>query len=322
MTASHGHTHDHAHAGHSHTDPSATTRKLVIALQINFVFLLIEAIGGWYTNSLALLSDAGHMLTDVGALALALGARWLASRPATASRSFGFRRAEVLAAFLNAITLWAIVGGIVWEGIERINRPESVGSGLMVVIAFLGLAANLISAWMLSGSHGDINVRGAYLHLMADALGSVGALVAGVAMLWGVSPVIDPIASMLIAGLVFWGSLGLMRQSVNILMEATPAGINVAAISRALANLPGVREVHDLHIWQIGSGLVSLTGHLVVHNQVDRDLLLMQAQGLMRSKHGIDHVTLQTETAELHRFLTTEEQTVSLQRKRPLPPDV
>jgi cobalt-zinc-cadmium efflux system protein len=113
-----------------------------------------------------------------------------------------------------------------------------------------------------------------------------------------------------------------MRQSVNILMEATPAGINVAAISRALANLPGVREVHDLHIWQIGSGLVSLTGHLVVHNQVDRDLLLMQAQGLMRSKHGIDHVTLQTETAELHRFLTTEEQTVSLQRKRPLPPDV
>lgn len=314
--------HDHHHGtAHGHGSADRTTRRLVYALEINFVFLVVEAAGGWYTNSLALLSDAGHMLTDVAALALALAARWLARQPADAKRSFGWRRAEILAAFINAIALWAIVAAILWEAVRRIRQPEAVGSELMVAVAFLGLVANAVSAWMLAGEHDDLNVRGAFLHLISDVLGSVGALIAGVVMLFGGSAVVDPITSMLIAGLVFWGSLGLMRQSVNILLEAAPADMDVSAVTASLIALPGVREVHDLHVWQIGSGLVSLTGHLIVDGAADRDRILMQAQGVLRSRHGIEHLTLQTETPELHRFLTTAEQTVKLERKQPRTPD-
>lgn len=314
--------HDHHHGtAHDHGSADRTTTRLLYALEINFVFLVVEAVGGWYTNSLALLSDAGHMLTDVAALALALAARWLARRPANAQRSFGWRRAEILAAFLNAIALWAIVAAIVWEAVHRLRHPEAVGSELMVAIAFLGLVANAVSAWMLAGEHDDLNVRGAFLHLMSDVLGSVGALTAGLIMLFGGSPIVDPLTSMLIAGLVFWGSLGLMRQSVNILLEAAPADMDVSAVTASLIALPGVREVHDLHVWQIGSGLVSLTGHLIVETEADRDRTLMQAQGVLRSRHGIEHLTLQLETPELHRFLTTAEQTVNLARKPPRTPD-
>lgn len=310
--------HDHGHS-HPAADPRAerTTRRLRYALEINFVFLIVEAAGGWYTNSLALLSDAGHMLTDVAALALALFARWLAARPASAQRSFGYRRAEILAAFLNALALWAIVAGILWEAVQRVRAPEAVGSGLMTVIALLGLAANAVSAWMLAGEHGDMNVRGAFLHLMADVLGSVGALVAGLVMLFGGNPIVDPLASILIAGLVFWGSLGLMRQSVDVLMEAAPAHVDVGAVTRALAAVAGVAEVHDLHVWQIGSGLVSLSGHLVVGNDADRDVVLLQAQRMLRGDFAIEHATLQIETAALHRFLTTAETTINFERKRP-----
>lgn len=314
---------DHSHHHHAASQPEVqrTNRRLLYALQINALFLIVEAAGGLYTNSLALLSDAGHMLTDVAALALALAARWLAQRPATIQRSFGYRRAEILAAFLNALLLWAIVGGIIWEAIHRMRSPEPVDSSVMTLIAFLGLGANAVSAWFLHGVHGDINVRGAYLHLMADALGSIGALGAGLLLMFGGNPIVDPIASILIAGLVFWSSLGLMRDSVNILMEASPAGVDPAAVHGSLSHLPGVAEVHDLHVWQIGSGLTSLTGHLVTENDVDRDHLLMQAKGLLRSVHGISHLTLQIETRDLHRFLTTEEHTVQLDRKRPQRPD-
>jgi cobalt-zinc-cadmium efflux system protein len=299
----------------------AVNRRLLIALEINAAFLVVEAVGGWLTNSLALLSDAAHMLTDVAALGLALGARWLASRPATTRRSYGYRRAEILAAFLNALLLWAIVAGVLWEALHRLRAPQAVDAGVMSGIALLGLAANAVSAYMLAGEHGDINVRGAFLHLAADTLGSLGALGAGVYMLLGGSPAVDPLASILIAGLVFWGSLGLMRQSVDILMESTPAHLDVAAITRSLAALRVVREVHDLHVWQIGSGLVSLTGHLIVDAEADRDRLLLDARGVLHAHHGIEHLTIQLETPELHRFLTTAEQTVRLERKRPPSPD-
>lgn len=320
MTGPHRHPHVHAH-DHGATASDRVNRRLILALEINVVFLVVEALGGWYTNSLALLSDAAHMLTDVAALGLALGARWLAAQKAPKHRSYGYRRAEILAAFLNALLLWAIVAGVLWEAIHRLRTPEPVEGTLMTGIAFLGLVANAVSAFMLAGEHGDINVRGAFLHLAADTLGSLGAMGAGIFMMFGGSPAVDPLTSILIAGLVFWGSLGLMRQSVNILMESTPAGFDAAAISRSLAELRGVREVHDLHIWQIGSGLVSLTGHLIVESETDRDRLLMEARGLMHSRHGIEHLTIQIETPELHRFLTTAEQTVRLERKRPPSPD-
>jgi cobalt-zinc-cadmium efflux system protein len=312
-----GHHHDHPHPLASGTQ---TQRRLILALEINVLFLFVEAIGGWYTNSLALISDAGHMLTDVAALALALVAHWLAARPATTTRTFGYRRAEILAAFLNSLLLWGIVAVVVWTASRRILNPPPVQGALMSVIAFLGLAANAGGAWMLHKEHGNMNVRGAYLHLLSDTLGSLGALGAGAYMMFGGSAVADPIISILIAGLIFWGSIGLMRDSVNILMEATPANVDMAGIQRSLAGLPGVHEVHDLHVWQIGSGLTALTGHLVVGSSIDRDHLLMQAQGVMRTNHGIQHLTLQTETLELHRFLTTEEQTVQLERKNPISP--
>lgn len=304
-----------------HQGAQAISRRLVYALEINVAFLIVEAVGGYFTNSLALLTDAGHMFTDVGALGLALAARWLATRPATDRRTFGYLRAEILAAFLNSILLWVLVTGVLWEAIQRVRHPEPIASGWMTIIAVLGLAANLASAWLLRGSQSDLNIRGAYLHLLSDALGSVGALGAGIFLMLGGNPIADPLVSLLIAGLIFWASIGLMRESLDILMEATPHSLDISAVQRTLSTLPGVTEVHDLHIWQVGTGLVSLTGHLIVDASTDRDRLLMQAQGALRSMHGISHATLQIETAELHRFLTTQEHTVKLERKRPPSPD-
>ncbi len=320
------HRHDHGPASSpgdrsGHSDGSGTTRRLIIALVINFVFLLVEAIGGWLTNSLALLSDAGHMLTDVGALALAVFARWLAARPAGLHRTFGFRRAEIIAAFVNALLLWVIVGVVVWEAIQRFSAPAPVDAMPMAFIAAAGLLANVVSAWLLHRDHRhDLNVHGAYIHLIADAAGSVGALGAGLIMLGGGSPVADPIASLIIAALIFWGSFGLMRESVEILMEAAPADIDLRDLQEDLIGIPDVRGVHDFHVWRISTGLISLTGHLIVTGEADRDLILMQSQGLLRSRHGIHHVTLQIETEDLHRFLTTEETTVRLDPRRHTPP--
>ena len=321
------HHHDHGHPPHapggsSEPEPKRTTRNLIIALAINAVFVVLEAVGGFITNSLALLSDAGHSLSDVGALGLALGARWLVSLPATSTRrTFGYLRAEILAAFFNVLLLWGVVVWVVWEAIERIAVPQPVLSGGIIIIAAVGVVVNLVSAWFLHGSHQhDINVRGAYVHLIADAFGSVGALAAGLFIYFGGSPVADPIASVIISVLIIWGTFGLMRESVDILMEAVPAHIDIGNVNQTLARIPGIRQVHDLHVWKIGTGMTALTGHLVVGNDTDRDRILMQAQGALWSTHQIEHITLQVETEQLHAFLTDQETTVQLQRRYPAEP--
>ncbi|HES58552.1 MAG TPA: cation transporter, partial [Firmicutes bacterium] len=272
----HGHNsgHQHSHgAGHAHShalsmamglDPVVLNR-LWWAFGINLVWLIVEVVGGLITGSLALLADAGHMLTDVAALGLAIFVAYLARTPRTPRRTFGLLRAEVIGAFLNGATLVVIVGLIFWEAWRRLGQPQEVDARLMLVIAVLGLAANAGSAWVLmSHQHSSVNVRGAFLHLVGDALGSVGAIVAG-AVIWstGWTP-IDPIASVVIGLIILWGSIGLLRNTTNILLNAVPPGIDYEEVLAALTSYDHCMEVHDLHIWSITESEPALSAHVVL----------------------------------------------------------
>ncbi len=278
----------------------ANRRPLGIALAITATFLVIEVIGGLVTGSLALLADAGHMATDVAALALALGASWLAGRPATLAYSFGFRRAEVLAAFINAASLIALSLYVFWEAFQRFGDPPEVDSGPMLVIAIAGLLANLASAFVLSrgGGHAhDLNTRGAFLHVIGDALGSVGAIVAAIVMLATGWFYADPILSAGIGLLIVWSSWRLLRESVDVLLESTPDSIDAADVRAAMTTVVGVEGVHDLHIWTLTPGFVSLSAHVEVGDVRPWDEVLLDLSGILRERFGIVHVTLQPETS-------------------------
>ena len=291
--------HDHEH--HENREQPSTRvnrRPLVVALVITSAFLIAEVIGGLLTGSLALLADAGHMATDVAALALALFAVWLARRPATPERSFGFYRAEVLAALLNAATLVAISIYIFWEAFQRLGEPPEVDSRPMLVVAFAGLLANLASAWVLmrgGGHEENLNTRGAYLHVLGDALGSVGAIVAALVMLSTGWYLADPILSAGIGLLILWSSWQLLRESVEVLLQATPSHIDSRQVREAMAETDGVIGVHDLHIWTVTSGLVSLSGHVEVTGSRDWHDVLVDLSQLLRDRFDIAHVTLQPE---------------------------
>ena len=280
-----------------------TRRPLVIALAITAVVLVVEVVGGLLTGSLALLADAGHMATDVAALALSLFAAWLARRPATPRRSFGFLRAEVLAALANAATLVAISFYIFWEANDRLGDPPAVDSGPMLVVAIVGLAANAVAAWVLAtgGGHDhDLNLRGAYLHVLGDLLGSAGAIVAALVMLATGWYLADPILSVGIGGLILWSAWGLLRDAIDVLMEATPTSVDVAAVRRAMTAVDGVASVHDLHVWTVTSDLIALSAHVEVLGSRDWHDVLPELAGVLRDGFGIAHVTLQPE--EPHRL--------------------
>ncbi len=294
--------HGHDHAGHDHAAHlrAVSRGRLWWALGINLAFLAVEVVGGLLTGSLALLADAGHMLADVLALALAIFVAHLADRAATPQRTFGFLGAEVVGAFLNGATLILIVGLVVWEAIGRIVHPMPVQGMGMLAIAVGGLAANLASAWVLAGTRGaNVNIEGAFLHMVADALGSVGAIVAGVVILATGWMPIDPIASIVISLLILWSSIGLLRRTLSILINATPSHIDFHAIKAALEANDHVAEVHDLHIWSVTSGFPILTAHI----QLKRDCCdtqhwqqcLRQMQDMLREEFDIEHVTLQFE---------------------------
>jgi cobalt-zinc-cadmium efflux system protein len=271
---------------------------MAIALAITAGFLVIEVIGGLLTGSLALLADAGHMLTDVAALALALFASWLAQRPATPERTFGFARAEVLAALVNAGTLVAISIFIFVEAFRRIGDPPHVDSGPMLVVAVAGLAANAVSAWVLArggGHKDDLNTRGAFLHVVGDMLGSVGAIVAALVMLATGWYLADPILSAGIGMLILWSSWRLLQESLNVLLEATPSDMNLAEVRSAMLAVPGVSGVHDLHVWTVTSGLVAMSAHVDVAESSGWNELLDRLAHLLREQFGIAHVTLQPE---------------------------
>ena len=268
---------------------------MTVVLAITAAVMVVEAVGGWLAGSLALLADAGHMLTDVSAIGLALVVSSLANRPATPERSFGLLRLEILAALVNGGLLIAIAIGIAVEAVQRIGAPAPVDGGLLLGVATVGLVANAVGATMLHRGHNhSLNQRGAYLHVMSDLLGSVGALVAGAVIVFTGWTAADAIVSLLIAGLVLAGAWRLVKESTDILLEATPANISLADVHDRMASVPGVASVHDLHVWTVTSGVVAMSGHLVVQNPSDNQRVLETVQDRL-GRMGIEHVTVQIE---------------------------
>lgn len=285
---------------HHHRLSSMSLRRLWWALMINAVFLVVEVIGGILTHSLALLADGGHMFTDVGALALAIFVARLARRTATPERTFGLLRAEVLGAFINGATLVLIVGLIFWEAIRRLSHPDVIEGPLMLAVAILGLMANLASVAVLAGHRQkNVNIQGAFFHMVADALGSVGAIVAAI-VIWTTGwYTVDSIASLLIGILILWSSWGFLRRTINILLEATPEDIDYGEVKQALESLEHIDEVHDLHIWTITSGMPVITAHITLKpgccDTSHWQSCLNQAQDLLKERFGVSHSTLQVE---------------------------
>jgi cobalt-zinc-cadmium efflux system protein len=296
MTRRHSHSHDHS--SHDHSGPGAH-RHLLIAFTITFTFMFIEAVGGWLTNSLALLADAGHMLTDAGALGISLVALRLAARPPSTSHTFGFRRFEILAAFINGMALWAIVGVILREAIERFREPPTVAAQGMIAIAAMGLMVNLLSIAMLHGHKDEsLNIRGAFLHVVADSLGSAGAILAGVAILFTGWFWLDPLVSLAICLLILWSSWKLIRDSVHILLLGVPAHLDYRQVEQEILSHQGVCCLYDLHLWTISSHQEALSAHVVIPEGFSRQKELLQdiLTGLRR-RFAIEHATLQLETS-------------------------
>jgi cobalt-zinc-cadmium efflux system protein len=273
-------------------------RRLAVVLALSAVYLVAEVAGGLFTGSLALLADASHMLADVSALALALFAFWLAARPAGAARTFGWRRFEILAALANGVLLVAVAGGVLLEAFERLRAPHAVNGLVAFGVASGGLLVNAIGLALLRrGRERSLNLRGAWLHLAGDALGSLGAMASGLAI-WAFGwSAADPLASIAIALLVLRSAFALLRETVDVLLEAAPAHLDVAELREALLAEPGVASLHDLHVWTITSGMVSLSCHVHCAPGADGHAVLVGLQRLLRRRFGIDHATLQIEPA-------------------------
>ncbi len=266
------------------------------ALAINGAMLVAEAVGGVLTGSLAVLADAGHLLSDVGSIALALFAARLASLPAAGRRTFGYQRSEVLAALVNGLLLVAVSVAIAIEAIQRFSDPPSIDGAGVLALGLFGLAGNVAATLVLArGQREDINLEGALRHSAADALGSIGVVIAGAVVLAGGSSVVDPIVSLLIAALVLASSWRLIKEPFDVLMEAAPAGVDVAGMGKAICGEEGVREVHDLHVWTVTSGFGAVAAHVVVANGADRDLIRQRLELTLRERFGIEHTTLQME---------------------------
>jgi cobalt-zinc-cadmium efflux system protein len=300
----HGHGHVHLHDGRvgdsSRSDQSNQVRRLRAALAVTAVFLVVEVVGGWLSNSLALLADAGHMLTDVAALALSLFVAWFSRQPASPEKTYGYLRWEVLAAFLNGATLLLISVWIVWEAMLRLREPEPVATGLMLIVAVAGLVVNLIAARMLhSSGTSSLNVRAAYLHVLSDLLGSVGTVAAAMVIRWTGWLEADPIASLLMALLILRGAWRVVRESVDVLLEATPSHISLGSVRAQLEAIPGVESVHDLHVWTVTSGLVAMSVHAIVREPERHQHVLEHVHDAMRL-FGIEHVTVQLERREMY----------------------
>jgi len=289
--------HSHAHDDHSRSRAD-DRRRLSVTLALVAAYLIAEVLGGLWTGSLALLADAGHMFSDVAALTLSLFAIWLAQRPASVERTFGYHRVEILAALANGVALIVVVLLILREAVERLGAPRDILGAPMLVIAMGGLFINLAGLWMLhGGKDSSLNVRGAWLHVLSDALGSVGVIAAAF-LVWAFGwRWADPIASIGIALLVIFASWQLLRETVGVLMEAAPGHIDVEEVRRVLCETRGVLSIHDLHVWTITSGFVSLSCHVESSHQVQDHELLAALQEILRERFGIDHVTIQIEPA-------------------------
>ena len=289
----HNHSHHNHGAAHAPKDFTAAFRYGIL---LNIAFVAIEAIYGLTSGSLALLADAGHNLSDVLGLALAWGAAILAKRPSTTRRTYGMRRGTILAALLNALLLLVAVGGIAWEAIRRFSSPEPVEGTTVIIVAGIGVVINTITALLfMSGRSHDLNVKGAFLHMVADALVSVGVVGGGLVILWTGWYPIDPILSLVIVVVITWGTWGLLRESLNLAMDAVPADIDPEEIESWLDDLPGIDGVHHLHIWGMSTTETALTVHLVKPDPKGDDALLQEISHELKAHFGIDHVTVQWE---------------------------
>jgi cobalt-zinc-cadmium efflux system protein len=291
---------DHFHAhddGHETPHPKAPTGATLTALKVGLAltagFAMVEAVGGWWAGSLALISDAGHMATDAASFFVALIAQFVARRPPSAQASFGYARAEVLAAFVNALAMLALVVWIAVEAVSRLLQPIAVQGAVVMAVAIVGLAINLFVAWMLSRARGSINARGALLHVFGDILGSVAAIAAGAVIAFTGWTPIDPILSVVVALLILRSTIALLRESAGVLLERVPAHLSYEKVGRALAGLPGVAGVHDLHIWTMSADRPALSAHVTLTDGAQWLVVLAAAQRMLASEFGIDHVTLQ-----------------------------
>lgn len=271
-------------------------KELGLALLITLSVMLIEVLAGLISGSIALLADAGHMLTDASALSLALFAAWIATKPATAEKTYGYYRTEILAALINGVALWLLVIWISVRAFHRLQHPPEVLTGPMLVAASLGLLANLTSSYILSKARTrNLNLRGARLHVLGDALGSCGVITAGVLMRVKGWTIADPLASLFIGLLIAISSWALVKQSVNVLLEATPAHLNIVQITQAMRRIDGVQDVHDLHLWTITTGMEAMSGHIIVDQLSQGPAILVALNQLLSDRFGIVHTTFQLE---------------------------
>lgn len=286
-------------SGHDHGPRTSNTRALGLALGLTGTFLVVEVVAGFLTGSLALISDAAHMLTDTAGLAIALAGVKIGERPADIRRSFGYKRFEILAAAFNAVLLFAVAAYILYEGYHRIVAPEPVQALPMMLVAAIGLGVNLISMRLLSAGRKDnLNVKGAYLEVWSDMLGSIGVILAALIIwltnwLW-----VDALVAIGIGLWVLPRTWQLFKETLNVLLEGVPEGIDFQAVERALRSVPGVQDLHDLHIWAITSGMPSLSAHLVVSEQSEPDTVCKAATKLLDEQFEIEHVTLQVERTD------------------------
>lgn len=278
-----------------HAHQHATGNSLLWSLVVTAGFALIEAIGGWWSSSLALLGDAGHMLTDTTALGLAAFAAWVGRQPPSARHSYGLVRAEVIAAMVNSLFMLVIVVGIAAYAIERLNNPQPVKGGAVMVIASIGLMVNIIVALILHRGEKTLNTRAALLHVMGDLLGSVAALIAGAVIFFTGWIPIDPLLSLLICVLILYASLRLLWEALHVIMEGVPRYIDLPEVGQAMAGVGAVKSIHDLHIWTLSSGMVALSAHVVISDMAQWHEILVSLRNLLHDRYAIDHVTLQPE---------------------------
>lgn len=292
---SHHHPAGHDHHGHSHAPQAGYGRAFAIGIALNLAFVAIEAGYGVWADSMALLSDAGHNLSDVLGLAIAWGAAVLARRGPTERFTYGLRSSSILAALFNALLLLVAVGGIVWESIDRLIEPAPVAAVTVMIVAGIGIVVNGLTAILFMGGQHDLNIRGAFLHMVADAAVSLGVVLGGLVILWTGQDWIDPLLSLVIAAVIVWGTWGLLRQSLALSLHGVPGGIALPEVRRTLAALPGVARVHHLHVWAVSTTETALTAHLVMPEGHPGDRFLAEAQRELKARFGIGHSTLQIE---------------------------
>lgn len=285
--------------GHSHDHGSTLTgRRLVLSICITIAFVIGEAITGYFSHSLALMSDAGHNFADALALVLSWYGLWIAQRPSSAKRTFGYHRVGILTALVNAVALVVIALLIFWEAISRLRQPEPVHSTPMIVVALIAMLMNtVISLWLRKSAKHDLNVRSAYMHMVGDAVSAVGVVIAGMVVAFTGASIADPVVSLLIGLLILWSSWGILKESVNVLLEGIPEGMEMEKVELTISGVHGVLAVHDLHVWTVGSGMICCSCHITVEEQSVRsgENVLRAVTKKLEHEFGISHTTIQVE---------------------------